>query len=308
MSGSLHAALVYAARGFSVIPTLEKKPHFAALRKIGGSPSWSRFQESPPGTDEIQAWYEVAPEAGVAIITGTASGIVVADIEHDHLDHPVAARILDVPTALATTPGGGRHVYFAAPDPLRTLRRNVLDWGDLQADGAYVVAPPDNLRRQWQISLGEAPLAPAKLLQELVTPVTPRGISPLEVVGGSVLEGEADALLDRLADWDARTDFVEGAAKLLAIPANPDEKFPCILPGHQPDRRPSANLYRSPGSGHVIYRCWHVGTTYTLAQVYATITAACRPRASGGRLRSTRSGSFASSCTPASSPCRPPPG
>ena len=131
MSASLHAALVYAARGFSVIPTFGKVPHFDALRDVSGSPGWARFQESPPSTDEIHAWYDVAPEAGVAIITGTASGIVVADIEHRRLDQPAASRILNIPTPVATTPAGGRHAYFATGTSVRTRR---FDWGDLQAE------------------------------------------------------------------------------------------------------------------------------------------------------------------------------
>ena len=270
MSASLHAALAYAARGFSVIPTLEKKPHFVALRETGGTSSWSRLQESPPSTDEIEAWYDVAPEAGVAIVTGTASGIVVADIEHRRLDQPAASRILNISTPVATTPAGGRHAYFATGTAVRTRR---FDWGDLQADGAYVVAPPDDLRRVWEISLTEAPLAPAELLEELVTPVTLRGIPPLEVDAGSGAHAEAAALLGRLADWDARPEFVERVAGLLAIPAQLDQKFSCVLPGHQPDCRPSANLYRSPETGHVLYRCWQARATYTLAQVYAAITA-----------------------------------
>ena len=267
MSASLHAALAYAARGFSVIPTLEKKPHFVALRETGGTSSWSRLQESPPSTDEIEAWYDVAPEAGVAIVTGTVSGIVVADIEHRRLDQPAASRILNISTPVATTPAGGRHAYFATGTAVRTRR---FDWGDLQADGAYVVAPPDDLRRVWEISLTEAPLAPAELLQELVTP---RGISPLEVVAGLDAGALAEGLLGRLADWDARPEFIERVAALVGIPAQVDDKFSCVMPGHGPDRHPSANLHRHPVSGHVLYRCWQAHTTYTLSQVYAAITA-----------------------------------
>ena len=301
MSASLHAALVYAARGFSVIPTLEKLPHFEALREIGGSPSWSRFKESPPSSDEIQAWYDLAPEAGVAIITGTASRIVVADIEQGHLGQPAASRILNIPTPVATTPSGGRHAYFATGTSVRTRR---FDWGDLQADGAYVVAPPDSLRRNWEVSLTEASLAPAELLEELVTQVTLRGISPLEEVAGSGTEADADALLGRLADWDARPEFIERVAALLGIPAQVDQKFSCVLPGHQPDCRPSANLYRSPETGHVLYRCWQAQATYTLAQVYAAITAGVPFGSLRWSPRSTRSGSSASFSTPASPPWR----
>lgn len=271
MSASLHAALAYAARGFSVIPTFGKVPHYTALHDVCGSAGWGRFQESRPTTDEIHAWYDVAPEAGVAIITGTASRLVVADIEHDRLDHPVAAQILATRTATATTPGGGRHVYFDAPPHAMGTRR--VDWGDVKAEGGYVIAPPDGLRREWLVSLTEAPLASAELLEGLVTRITPRGISPLEVSAGSEPEGEGEALLERLADWDARRDFVEAVAKLLAIPANPGEKFPCILPGHEPDRRPSANLFRCPDSGHVLYRCWQTRTTRTLTQTFAARTA-----------------------------------
>jgi hypothetical protein len=50
--------------------------------------------------------------------------------------------------------------------------------------------------------------------------------------------------------------------------------FPCRLPGHGPDRDPSATWYQTP-SGFYLYKDWHKrgpGGLYTLPEVFAAIT------------------------------------
>jgi hypothetical protein len=60
---------------------------------------------------------------------------------------------------------------------------------------------------------------------------------------------------------------------LLGITVPVEQKFRCILPGHQPDRTPSAALSPAPETGEIVYRCWQRGVTYPLARVYQALVA-----------------------------------
>jgi hypothetical protein len=92
----LDTALEYLERGLSVIP-LEpngKKP-LAALLPVktaedgrpelnaSGRPkhTWEPYQERRPSKDEVQGWFDAAPNANLGIVTGAVSGIVVQDLD-----------------------------------------------------------------------------------------------------------------------------------------------------------------------------------------------------------------------------------
>lgn len=273
MSGSLHAALLYRALGFSILPTRGKRPDSDLLSTTSGSRGWGRLRTSPADESEIVAWYERRPGAGVGVMTGRASRLMVADIEASHVDSDVAQKLLSIRTPTATTPSGGYHVYFTASTETPTRRRQ--PWGDLQGDGAYVVAPSGQPERTWLVGPAEAGFAHFDPVQELLAGSNPlEVITPLEVLPprGTPSRERADAdeaaLLDDLAPWDANPLYIGAMLDLLGIRAPLGEKFGCILPGHGPDRDPSASISVVPGSGHVLYRCWQTNKTYTLCQVF----------------------------------------
>jgi hypothetical protein len=102
-------ALFYRSLGWSVIPATDKRPNARVLEALHGSPEWGRFRDVPATSSEIEAWFEHDPASGVAILTGTPSGIVVCDVEADALES-APREIVDSATAKATTPSGGLHV------------------------------------------------------------------------------------------------------------------------------------------------------------------------------------------------------
>jgi hypothetical protein len=59
----------YTAQGWSIIPIRsgDKRP---LVR-------WEEFQYRRPREEEVQAWFSGWPEAGIGIITGAVSGLVV---------------------------------------------------------------------------------------------------------------------------------------------------------------------------------------------------------------------------------------
>lgn len=138
-SDAAAAALDYLARGWAVVPIhpAEKRP---LVR-------WDAYQNAPPGESEVRAWYARWPEAGVGIVTGGVSGLVVLDVDPEHGGKATLASLTaehgPLPaTAEAATGGGGRHLYFQAPEkPLRS-RVGLRPGLDLRAEGGLVVAPP----------------------------------------------------------------------------------------------------------------------------------------------------------------------
>lgn len=162
-------ALAYLKRGFSVIPVgKDKKPMFI----------WEKYQKQRPTEEEIAEWYFEKNPAGVAILTGELSGVVVLDVEVDG-----DASGLDIPTTpTAKTGGGGRHYYFKHPghevkNRVRINKRKI----DLRGDGGYVVAPNSrSIKGQYEWLVGlDTPLADMpEWLEKKKTPSKPALTAP----------------------------------------------------------------------------------------------------------------------------------
>ena len=133
------ASLAYLRHGWSVIPVRpgQKRPMIA----------WQRYQEALPTQAEIEHWFARWPDANVAIVTGSLSGVVVIDVDPRHGGSESIAALErehgPLPaTVEARTGGGGRHLYFAHPGHSLHNRVDVYPGVDVRADGGLVVAPP----------------------------------------------------------------------------------------------------------------------------------------------------------------------
>ena len=105
----------YTGRGWSIIPirTGDKRP---LVR-------WEEFQYRRPDVDEVHAWFSRWPEAGIGIVTGAVSGLVVIDVDPRHGGDASLERLEHQYDRLPSTVeshsgGGGRHLYFAHPGGL----------------------------------------------------------------------------------------------------------------------------------------------------------------------------------------------
>lgn len=158
VSDLLREALVYAARGWRVLPV-----HVAVRTGAGLVCSCSKGAKCPPkhagkhprtmhGTKDattdpatIRAWWALWPGANVGIATGAASGLVVLDIDPRNGGDDTFAELLETlgrlpPTVEALTGGGGRHLLFRHPGGriVGTPGAGV----DVKADGGFIVAAP----------------------------------------------------------------------------------------------------------------------------------------------------------------------
>lgn len=105
--------------------------------------------------DLIQQW---ASESGnVGVLTGSASGIAVIDIDnHNGVDGMgnlkdfLDTYDIELPmTKVVKTPSGGYHYYFKLPDTYNDTQfiqnHSQLEGVDFQTHGRYVVAPPSQI-------------------------------------------------------------------------------------------------------------------------------------------------------------------
>ena len=170
----------YTARGWSIIPIRpgDKRP---LVR-------WEDFQHRHANEAEALGWYRARPEAGVGIVTGAISGLIVVDIDVRH-GGDVALEQLEreherLPvTVECRTGGGGRHLYFAHPGGLIRNKVGLAPGVDVRGDGGYVVAPPSlhasGVRYAWieARAPGSTAIAslPAWVLKETVDEPARRG-------------------------------------------------------------------------------------------------------------------------------------
>lgn len=120
----LEAALAYIRKGVSIVPVNGKIPRI----------KWEEFQTRKPTEEEIRTWWNLWPDAGIALITGKISNVTVVDVEAggDVDRFPITTTI--------RTGGGGWHLYYQY-FPINNKAR-IFHLTDIRGDGGYVVAPP----------------------------------------------------------------------------------------------------------------------------------------------------------------------
>jgi hypothetical protein len=139
------AAMDLVDRGFAVIPIqpADKRPYV----------KWSELNHV--GHDKVLAWWRLWPEANIAILTGHRSGgLLVLDVDPrnggTHVGLP--------PTRFTiTTGGGGKHLYYRAPQGAEKLPKQASPGLDVKFEGGYVIAPPSlhssGRRYEWDAAI-----------------------------------------------------------------------------------------------------------------------------------------------------------
>ena len=185
-----------AGQGWRVVPVWPDKQH----PSIKG---WPEHATVDPFV--IDDWWEKRPEMRVGIVTGKASGVVVLDIDprnggDDALHELERSHSACPETVAAETGGGGRHLYFLAPDkPLKTSAGGLAPGLDIRAEGGFVVCPPSphpsGGTYEWDCHPDDTPLA--MLPEWLCGLLTAR--KPPPGVHGHIAEGGRHDALVRLA-------------------------------------------------------------------------------------------------------------
>ncbi|MHA1225215.1 MAG: bifunctional DNA primase/polymerase [Candidatus Hodarchaeales archaeon] len=175
---TLKNALYYLNLGWSIIPVKNKKPLLS---------SWKEYQKRRATESEIRKWWRKWPNADIAVVTGTVSGIIVVDVDNAAGEHAIKPYV-GKSVLTATTPRGGKHYYFKHPGTIVPNAVRFLPGVDARGDGGYVVI------YNWDNDRSAEIAAPPPALLELITK---RTTTPVKW-NTNIPEGERDISLTKL--------------------------------------------------------------------------------------------------------------
>lgn len=163
--GLLDTALVYAARGWCVLPVWWPAepgrcacPEGAQCSRKPGKHPITRHGKDDATSDpaRIAEWWRSWPEANIGVRAGSASRLVVIDLDgpaseesygrllSDHGAPSSDPHLPDGATVRTPRPGGGWHLYLRVPAGTQVACSvsKLAPGIDVRAEGGYVIAPP----------------------------------------------------------------------------------------------------------------------------------------------------------------------
>jgi hypothetical protein len=246
-SDVLAEALRCRRRGWSVVPICRgaKRPPVR----------WKAYQDRLPTEDELRDWFGRWPDAGLALVLGPVSGVLVIDVDGPEAYAALVGRLGREPVAPKALSGSREpdrfHLYFRHPD--LPTRAKATPWHpklEFRGRGGIVVMPPSVHKsgRRYAWAAGRSPdrmplpELPAPVVTELLPPrrkgqaaaetnwVAPLGGVPAspstrEFLAGKYADGPGwnDRLFRAACDLCARDVPLAAAEPLLLAGARPDD-------------------------------------------------------------------------------------
>lgn len=129
--------LDYVDSGWSILPVKpdEKRPYMS---------NWLQYMKSRATKETVENWFRSLSGAGVGVVTGKISNMVVLDVEH-YCKTPIEELLRKYPTQMYSRTGsGGYHLFYQYPSgvPKVSNRVGIFEGADLRADGGFIVLPP----------------------------------------------------------------------------------------------------------------------------------------------------------------------
>jgi hypothetical protein len=134
------AAIRYKSDGFCAIPvrgeTDPTQPKLPAIR-------WSRYQHERPSTATLRDWFITKGYAGLAVVCGQVSRLVVIDFDAADLASEFRRTFPHLTKTYVVSSGTRKlpHFYFRLPEGVSVPTR-AYPGVDVRGEGSYVVAPP----------------------------------------------------------------------------------------------------------------------------------------------------------------------
>lgn len=130
-------AIEYVDSGWSVLPVKpeEKRPYMT---------NWLQYMKTKATKDKVMDWFTKLSGAGIGIVTGKISNLVVLDIE-SYCTIPIETLLEKYPTQMVSRTGsGGYHLFYQYPVGVGNVsnRVGIFEGADLRADGGFIVLPP----------------------------------------------------------------------------------------------------------------------------------------------------------------------
>ena len=133
----LEQANEYIDQGWSILPVKpsEKRPYMT---------NWLQYQHVKATKEMAENWFTSLTGAGVGMVTGRISGVVVLDIE-SYCKIPIEELLRRYPTQMVSRTGsGGYHLFYLYPNDVPKIanRVGIFEGADIRADGGFIVLPP----------------------------------------------------------------------------------------------------------------------------------------------------------------------
>lgn len=137
MSATSDYAIDYVNYGWSILPVKpeEKRPYMT---------NWLQYTKTKASKQTVENWFRSLSGAGVGVVTGKISNIVVLDVEND-CPTPINEILKKYPTQTISRSGsGGYHLFYQYPTTVSHVsnRVRIFEGADLRADGGFIVLPP----------------------------------------------------------------------------------------------------------------------------------------------------------------------
>lgn len=127
----------YVDQGWSILPVKpsEKRPYMT---------NWLQYQHTKATKEMADSWFTSLTGAGVGMVTGRISGVVVLDVE-SYCSIPIDELLRRYPTQMISRTGtGGYHLFYLYPNGVSKIanRVGIFEGADIRADGGFIVLPP----------------------------------------------------------------------------------------------------------------------------------------------------------------------
>lgn len=221
-------AAEYVDSGWSILPVKpdEKRPYMT---------NWLQYTRTRATKDMVDNWFSTLSGAGVGVVTGRISNMVVLDVE-SWCPVPIEELLKKYPTQMvAKSGGGGYHLFYSYPQNVGRVsnRVGVFEGADLRADGGFLVLPPtmhqSGRRYEW-VKRGPLGAFPSGLLDFQSKPTTQGEGWITEALRG-VSEGGRNDTCARLAGYFFKKGLNSDIVEALLMEWN--EKNDPPMPVHE---------------------------------------------------------------------------
>ena len=194
----VNIATEYVDNGWNILPVKpeDKRPYMT---------NWLQYTRTHASKQTVMNWFSHLAGAGIGVVTGKVSNMVVLDIESD-CPYPIEDILKRYPTQMYSRTGsGGYHLFYQYPTnvPRVANRVGIFERADLRADGGFIVLPPtihpSGGRYEW-IKRGPLGTFPMALLDMQSQPKVQNDGWITEVLRG-VSEGGRNDACARLAGY-----------------------------------------------------------------------------------------------------------
>lgn len=189
----------YLDYGWSILPVKpeEKRPFMT---------NWLQYNHVKASRETVDNWFTHLTGAGVGLVTGKISNIIVLDVEN-YCKIPLEELLKRYPTQMVSQTGsGGYHLFYQYPQniPKVSNRVGIFDGADLRADGGFIVLPPtlhpNGNRYKW-VKQGAPGVFPKELLDMNSKPHNEEGEGWITEALRGVSEGGRNDTCARLAGY-----------------------------------------------------------------------------------------------------------